>query len=77
MRSFDIVTFDLDTVDRFYIDRDDIELGANFSAATFYNGSFGWGCISLTMRVNCAEGFSGDTCNLGKTTFQPVESIVL
>ena len=54
-------------VDRFFIDRDDVELGVGFSAAQFYNGSFGWGHISLTLRVNCAEGFSGEDCNIGKT----------
>ena len=53
-----------DIVDRFYIDRGDIELGSNFSAAQFYIGSFGWGNISLALRVNCAEGFSGEDCNI-------------
>ena len=54
-------------VDRFFIDRDDLELGAGFSATTLYTGSFGWGRIQLRLRVNCAEGFSGEDCNIGKT----------
>ena len=65
-------------VDRFFIDRDDVELGVGFSAAQFYNGSFGWGHIALTLRVNCAEGFSGEDCNIGKTGYrlQSVESMM-
>ena len=65
MRDFDPPSDDNnpdDPVDRFFIDRDDIILGADFPTAMSYNGAFELGTIFLSFRVNCAEGFTGDDC---------------